>query len=39
MSTAFGTIANMLNTNAQAFEKATQGVPADLLPSSRVRQG
>ncbi len=29
MSTAFGTIANMFNTNAQAFEKATQGVPPD----------
>ncbi|MGC2195258.1 MAG: DinB family protein [Terriglobales bacterium] len=29
MSTDFATIASMFNTNAQAFEKATEGVPAE----------
>lgn len=29
MSTEFATIADMFKTNAQAFEKATQGVPSE----------
>lgn len=37
MSTEFATIANMFKTNAQAFDKAIQGVPAEkwlVRPSS-----
>jgi hypothetical protein len=29
MNTEFATIASMFNTNARAFDKAIQGVPAD----------